>query len=158
MCLGPRFSQPGSSFRHNCSSSHLKFFETCCCSITKSCPTLCDPMDCSMSCFSVLHYLLQFAQTHVHWVSDAIPPSHPLPFHHLILCHSLLLLPSVFTSIRIFSNESALTSVGQSIGASVLLMHIQGWFPLGLTGLISLLSKEFSPTPQFKSIRPLVEY
>ena len=39
---------------------------------------LCDPTDCSMSGFSVLHYLLEFAQTHVHWVSDAIQPSHPL--------------------------------------------------------------------------------
>ena len=50
MCQGPRFSQTGPSFRHNCSRSaeHLKFFETCCCSITKSCPTLCDPMDCSL--------------------------------------------------------------------------------------------------------------
>ena len=60
--------------------------------------------------------------------------------NHLILCCSLLLLPSVFLSIRIFSNESALHISGQSIGASasssVFPMNIQGWFPLGLTGLI----------------------
>ena len=49
-----------------------------CCSVPKSCPTLCDPMDCSTPGFPVLHYLLEFAQTHVHWVSDAIQPSHPL--------------------------------------------------------------------------------
>ena len=53
--------------------------ECCCCSVTKSCPTLCDPMDCSILGFPVLHYLPEFAQTHVHWVSDAIQPSHPLP-------------------------------------------------------------------------------
>ena len=46
-----------------------------CCLVTKSCPALCDPMDCS---FFVLHYLLEFAQIHVHWVHDAIQPSHLL--------------------------------------------------------------------------------
>ena len=49
-----------------------------CCLITKSCLTLCDPMEWSVLGFPVLHYLPEFAQTHVHWVSDAIPPSHPL--------------------------------------------------------------------------------
>ena len=53
----------------------------CCCSVTKSCLTLCTPMNCSTSGFPVLHYLLEFAQTHVHWVSDTILPSHSLsPF------------------------------------------------------------------------------
>ena len=51
---------------------------SCCCSVTKSCPTLCDPMDCSTSGFLVLHQLPQFAQTHVHRVGDAIQPSQPL--------------------------------------------------------------------------------
>ena len=50
----------------------------CCCSVTKSCLPLCDPMDCSMPGFPVLHYLPVFAQTHVHWVSDAIQLSYPL--------------------------------------------------------------------------------
>ena len=50
----------------------------CCCSFSQSCLTLCEPMDCSMPGFPVFHYLLEFAQTHVHWVSDAIQPSHPL--------------------------------------------------------------------------------
>ena len=49
-----------------------------CCSVTQLCPTLCDPKDCSTSSFPVLHYLLRLAQSHVHWVSDAIQPSHPL--------------------------------------------------------------------------------
>ena len=69
-------------------------------SVTKSCTTLCNSMDCSMPGFPVLHHLLEFAQTHVHWVVVA--------FNHLILCRPLLLLPSIFPSIRIFSNESAL--------------------------------------------------
>ena len=50
----------------------------CFCSVTKLCPTLFDPIDCSTPGFPVLHYLLEFAQTHVHWVSDANQPSHPL--------------------------------------------------------------------------------
>ena len=49
-----------------------------CCSVTKSCQTLCDSTDCSMPGFSVRHYLLEFVQIHVHWVSDTILPSHPL--------------------------------------------------------------------------------
>ena len=70
-----------------------------------------------------------------------------MPSNHLILCHPLLLLPSIFPSIWVFSNELVLfTSGGQSIGASafILPMNIQGWFPLGLTGLISLQSKGLS--------------
>ena len=55
-------------------------------------------MDCSTPGFPVLHQLLELTQTHVHWVGDAIQPSHPLS--------SLLLLPSIFPSIRLFSNES----------------------------------------------------
>ena len=69
-------------------------------SVTQSCPTLCDPMNRSTPGLSVHHQLLEFTQTHVHQVGDAIQPSHPLS--------SLLLLPSIFPSIRVFSNESAL--------------------------------------------------
>ena len=50
----------------------------CCCSVTKSCPILCDPMDCSMPGFPVLHYSLEFAQSHMPWVNNAIQPSYPL--------------------------------------------------------------------------------
>ena len=50
----------------------------CCCSVPRSCPALCDPMDCSMPGFPVLHHLPLLAQTHVHRVGDAIQPSHPL--------------------------------------------------------------------------------
>ena len=68
--------------------------------VTQSCPTLCDPMDCSTPGFPVHHQLPELTQTHVHRVGDAIQFSHPLS--------SLLLPPSVFPSIRVFSNESAL--------------------------------------------------
>ena len=67
------------------------------CSVDQPCPTLCDPMDCLAPGFPVLHYLPEFAQTHVHWVGDAIQPSHPL----------LPASPPAL-SIRVFSNHSAL--------------------------------------------------
>ena len=71
-----------------------------------------------------------------------------MPSNHLILCPPLLLLPLIFPSIRVFFNESVLHIRWQSTGvlasASVLPMNIQDWFPLGLTGLISLQSKGLS--------------
>ena len=65
-----------------------------------SCVQLQEPVDCSTPGLPVLHYFPEFAQIHVHWVSDGIQPSH--------LCCSLLLLPLIFPSIMVFSNESAL--------------------------------------------------
>ena len=56
-----------------------RYSKRCCCySVAQSFPTLCDPMDCSILGFPVLPHLLELAQTHVHWVSNAIQPSHPL--------------------------------------------------------------------------------
>ena len=72
----------------------------CCCSVAKSCLTLCHTMDCRMTYFPVLHCLSEFAQTHVHWISDAIQSSHSLS--------PLLLLSSIFLSFRVFSNGLAL--------------------------------------------------
>ena len=69
-------------------------------SVTKWCPTLWDPMDGSTPGLPVLHYLPELAQTHVHGSG--------MPSNHLILCRPLLLLPSVFPSIRVFSSEAAL--------------------------------------------------
>ena len=112
----------------------------CCCSVAQLCLTPRNAMDCSMPDFPVLHCLLEFAQTHVHWVGDAI--------NHLILCCPLLLLPSIFPSIRVFSNESALWirwpkywSFRFNISPS---NDIQDWSPLGWTGWISLQSKGLS--------------
>ena len=97
------------------------------CSVIQLCPTLCDPMDFSMPGFPVLHYLLEFAQTHVHWVSDAIQPSHPV-----ILFSSCL---QSFPASRSFPMSPIFASGGQRIGASasasILPIDIQGYFPLG---------------------------
>ena len=71
-------------------------------SVTQSYPTLCNPMDCLTPDFLVHHQLPELAQTHVHRVSDAIQSSHPLSIS------SLLLLPSIFSNIIVFSNESVL--------------------------------------------------
>ena len=66
------------------SSAPLPFFiqllVLCCCSVAKSCPALCDPMDSSKLGFPAFHYLPEFAQTHVHWVGDAIQPSRPCSY------------------------------------------------------------------------------
>ena len=76
-----------------------------------------------------------------------------MPSNHLILCRLLLLLPSIFPSIRVFSNESALCIRWPNMGASasVLPKNSQDWFPLGLTGLISLQSKRFKSLLQHHS-------
>ena len=78
-----------------------------------------------------------------------------MPSNQLILCHPLLLLPSIFSIIRGFSNESVLHNRWPNIGASglasVLLMNILDWFPLGWTGLISLQSKGLSRVLQHHS-------
>ena len=69
-------------------------------SVAQSCPTPCDPMDCGTQGFPVHHQLPEFTQTHVHWVGDAIQKSHPLL--------SPSPPPSIFPSIRVFSNKSVL--------------------------------------------------
>ena len=125
-------------------------------SVTQLCLTLCNPMDYSMPGFPVHHQLLELAQ--IRSIQLVIPSN------YLILCHPLLLLPLIFPSNRVFSNELAFASGGQSFGASasalVLLINIQGWFPLGLTGLISFQSKWFLrifPAPsQFTSLNSSV--
>ena len=107
-------------------------------SVAQSCLTLCNPMDCSKPGFPVHHQLLDLAQTHVHWVGDAIQPSNPLsssPAFNLPQ-HQGLPVSQFFAS----SGQS----IGASASASVLPMNIQDLFPLGLTGLIFLLSKRLS--------------
>ena len=112
----------------------------CCCSVTQLCPTPFDPMDCSTPGFPVFPYLPEFVQIHVHWVSDAIQPSH-------------LLSPSSPPALnlsqhQVFSKESPLCirwpKFGDSASASALPMNSQDWFPLGWTGWISLQSKGLS--------------
>ena len=96
-------------------------------SVARTCPTLCDPMDCSTPDLPAHHQLPEFTQTHVHWVGDAMQPPH------------LLLFPSppafdLSQHQGLFQWVSSLASGGQSIGvsasASVLPVNIQDWFPL----------------------------
>ena len=125
--------------RDTCLNFHFTYsIGGICFSVAKSCLTLCDLMDCSTPGFPVLHYLLEFAQAHVHWVSDVIQPSQPL-------------LPSPpqsfpasgsFPMIQLFASGDQ--STGASASASVLPMNIPDWFPLGFTVSISLLSKGLS--------------
>ena len=102
---------------------------------------LCDPMDCSMPGFPVHHSLPELAQTHVHWVGDAIQSSHPRPIPFSSCLQS-------FPASGSAPMSQFFTSRGQSIrasaSASFLSMNIQDWFPLGLTGLISLQFKGLS--------------
>ena len=72
------FEKTVNFYRELSSGEALHRRKLCCYSVTKSCLTLCSPMDCSTSGVPVFHCLLEFAQTHVHWVSDAIQASHPL--------------------------------------------------------------------------------
>ena len=109
-------------------------------SVAQSC-WLCNPLDCSMPGLPVHHQLPEFIQTHVHWVGDVIPPSHPLSFP----------FPPVFNLSQhqgFFPVSWLFASGGQSYGAwasaSFFPLNVQVWFPLGLTGLISLQSKGLS--------------
>ena len=87
-------------FIHLSVDEHLGCFHVfCCCFVTKSCPTCCDPVDCSTPGFPVLHYICRS------WLKLMSTES-VMPSNHLILCCPLLLLPSVFSSIRVFINSS----------------------------------------------------
>ena len=113
----------------------------CWCSVAKSRPTLCDTMN-----FSTRQASLPFTISLS--LLELMAIGSVMPSNHLFLCCPILPLPSIFPRIRVFSSESALRISGLSIGASasrsVLPMNIQGWFFLGLTGLMSLLSKGLS--------------
>ena len=106
--------------------------------------------------FSILHQLPELAQTHVHWVSDAIQPSQPLssPSPPAL---SLSQHQDLFWWVN--SSHQVAKSIGASASASVLPMNIQDWSPLGWTGWLSWCprnSQESSPTPQFESINSSV--
>ena len=107
------------------SLSHVQLFAT--------------PIDCSMPGFPVLHCLRACSNSSIELM---------MPSNHLILCHLLLLLPLIFPSISVFSNELALDITWPKYysfsSASVLPINIQGWYPLGLTSFISLQSKGLS--------------
>ena len=117
-------------------------------SVAHSCPTLCDPMDCSTPGRLVHQQLPEFTQTHLRWVRHAIQPFHP--------CHLLLLPPSVFPSIRVFSNESDLCimwskywsftfSISPSNEHSGLISFSMDWLDLlGIQGTLKILLQHHS--------------
>ena len=122
-------------------------------SVTQSCLTLCDPMDCSTPGLPVHHQHLELTQTHVHSVGDAIQPSHPL------------LLPSIIPSIRVFSSESVLRirspeywsfsfSISPSNEYSGLISFRMDWLDLlAVQGLSRVFSKTTVQKHQFFSAR-----
>ena len=115
-----------------------------------SCPVFWDLVNCTMPGLPVLHYFPEFAQTHAHWVGDAIQPSYlccPFSF-----CLQSFLEAGSFPMSQLLA--SGCQSIGASDSASVLPMSIQNGFPLGFTGLITLLykglSRVFSSTTVWK--------
>ena len=120
-------------------------------SVAQSFLTLCDPMNRSTPGLPVHHQLPESAQTYVHWVGDAIQPSHPVvPFS----CPQSLQASGSFPMSQLFAWGGR--SIGVSASGSVVPMNTEDWSPLGWTGWISLqskgLSRVFSNTTQFKSI------
>ena len=126
----------------------------CCCSAAKSRPTLCDPMDCSTQDFPVLHHLPEFAKTNVHWVGDAIQPSHPL-------------MPPFPSALNLSQHEGLFQRVG-SLHQVAKILELQQqsfqwifrvdflqdwlvWFPWSPGD-----SQESSLTPQFENINSSV--
>ena len=95
----------------------------CCCLVTQLCLTLCDPMHCITPGFPVLHCLLEFAQTHVHWVNDAIQPSHPL-------------LPLSPSSLDLTQHQGIFQWLGSS-HQMVKISELQHQFTNDYSGLIS---------------------
>ena len=109
-------------------------------SVAQSCPSVCNPKDCSTPGLPVHHHLLEFTQIHVHWVGDAIQLSHPL---------SSLFPPAFNLSqhqglFKWINSSHEVAKVLESASASVLPKNTQDWSPLGWTGWISSLSKGLS--------------
>ena len=121
----------------------------CSCSVTKSCLTLYHPMDWGLPGFPVLNYLPEFAQIHAHWAGDASWPSHPLssPSPALSLSQHQALFQWVSSSHQVAK------VLELQLSSSVLPMNIQGCFPLGWTGLISLQSEGVSEFLQHHSLK-----
>ena len=127
--------------------------KVCWSSVAQSYWTRCDTIDCSTPGLPALHCLPEFAQTHVHSFNNVIQLSHPLSSPVLSLSQHQGLFQWVSSS------HQDGQGTGASVSASVISMSIQGWFPLGLTGLISLCprnTQESSLAPQLESISSLV--
>ena len=118
-------------------------------SVAQSCPTLCNPMNCSMPGLPVHHQLPEFTQTYVHWVGDPIQPSHPLvPFSSCLQSYSA---SWSFQMSQLFASGGQ--RIGVSASTSVLPMNIQDWSPLGWTGWIFLTLTEHQLRGKCRIIR-----
>ena len=131
-------------------------FDCCCCSVTQSCPTLCDPMDCSTPSFPVLHYLPEISQSYVHQVSDAIQPSHPLsspfsPAFNLSQHQGLFQWVSAFHQVAKVLEFQLQHQSFQWLFRVVFLQDWRVWSPCCPRNF-----QESSPAPQFKNINSLV--
>ena len=122
---------------NNLSGNALQFS-----SVAQSCPTLCDPMDCSTPGFPVHHQLPEFTQTHVHWVGDAIHPTISSSAVSSSFCLQSFPASGSFPKSQYFASDGQ--SIEVSASASVLPMNTQNWSPLGWTGWLSLQSKGLS--------------
>ena len=110
-------------------------------SVAQSCPTLCDPMDYSTPGFPVYHQFPELSQTHVHWVSDAIQPSHPL-LSPSLPAFSLSQHQGLFQWVS--SSHQVVEVLELQLQYQSFPVKIQDWCPLGWTGWISLQSKGLS--------------
>ena len=117
-----------------------------CCSVAKLFPTLCDPMDCSVPGFPVLHHLPQFAQIPVHWVDDAIQPAHCLPPSQPAF--SLSHYQGLFQWV----SASHLVAKVLELQRQSFQWIFMGWFPWGLSGLILQSKGLSSSAPQLENI------
>ena len=122
-------------------------------SVAQLCLPICDPMDCSGLGLPVRHQLPEIVQTHVHALSDAIQPSHPLWSPSPPACLQLFPASGFFPMSQFFTWSSQ--SIGASASASVLPMNIQDWFPLGWAGWISKGLSRVSSNTTVQSINSL---
>ena len=134
--------------------THLKYSTTQFSSVAQLCPALCNPMDCSTPGLLLHHQLLEFTQTHVHWVGDAIKPSRPLSFSFCL---------QSFPTSGSFQMSQLFASGGQSTVVSASTSVLQWIFRTDFlsNGLVGSPcsprdSQKSSPTPQFKSINSSV--
>ena len=123
----------------------------CCYSVAKYCPALCDTMGCSTPIFPVLHYLSPGIFFRLMSIESVMPSS------HLVLYHSLLLLPSIFPSITVFSNELVLRIRWSKYLSFIFSIspfnEYSGLIPLGLTGLISMPSRRLESLLQHHNLK-----
>ena len=138
---------------HELLNKAKKILKVCCCSIIQLCLTLCNPMDCSTPGFPVLYHFLELAQTHVHWVSDAIQQFRPLsspfsPAFNLSQHQDLFQwVGSLHQVVKVLDIQH------QSFQWIFRVNFFQNW--LVWSPCCPRDSQEFSPTPQFKSINSL---